>query len=207
LNIHTHNEADGRRRRGLVSQDIIIAAALELVSEGNVNPSAEDVAERAKLSKGTVFRQFGNMEQLHSRMVVEITRRLRSTAQPFQSTDWQSQLQEIMARRLTMFEVFLPFKRAADAYRHTSPTLQASHSSRLAEMRSGLESVLPPAILKKPTFLEAIDLLLGHETWQRLRIEQNLSEADARGVIETLMSLLLSAHGEATGASPTKSVT
>lgn len=188
---------NGHARRTQETRQRIIAAVLELLAEGNINPTAEEVALRAHVGRRTVFRHFMDMETLHEDIIVEISKRFTMLGGSFESGDWEGRLQEIMDGRLQRFEKFLPFKRAADAYRHTSPRLQAGYGMRLASMRSTLEGVLPPAIQALRPLFEAIDLTLSYEAWQRLRIEQGLCEADAREVIVTLLSHLISAHRNA----------
>ncbi len=48
----------GARRRGMKTKDRIVAAARELMEEGNPTPSAAEVAERANYSPRTVFACF-----------------------------------------------------------------------------------------------------------------------------------------------------
>ena len=60
--------ADGRRRRGEDNRARIVAAMLEIIQEGEVSPSAEQVAERADVGLRTVFRHFSDMDSLYSEM-------------------------------------------------------------------------------------------------------------------------------------------
>jgi hypothetical protein len=93
-----------------------------------------------------------------------------------------------------MFELFMPFQRASEAHRHSSPTLQAIYNAHVSTMRSRLIRTLPPEISNQQPLLEAIDVALSIEVWQTLRVKQNLSVADSSAVVETLLSHLLSAY-------------
>ena len=55
-------EVDGRFRRSVRSRERILDALRELVSEGNLRPTGQQVAARASVSLRTVFRQFDDME-------------------------------------------------------------------------------------------------------------------------------------------------
>ena len=55
-------EADGRVLRGARTRERIVDAVFELVSEGTVRPTAEEVASRAGVGIRTVFRHFDDME-------------------------------------------------------------------------------------------------------------------------------------------------
>jgi AcrR family transcriptional regulator len=49
-------------QRGARNRAAIVAALLELVGEGELEPTAEQVAERACVGTRTVFRHFADME-------------------------------------------------------------------------------------------------------------------------------------------------
>lgn len=172
---------DGRRRRSEQSRDRIITAMIELVEGGAITPSAEDVAARAAVGLRSVFRHFRDMESLYREMSLRIASQYQMWLVPFESPDWRGQLAETIDRRLTTYERLMPFKRAADAHRHESPSMQADYLATLGLMRARLESILPTGCAGD--LVEALDLLLSFEAWQRLRREQALSEADARRVI------------------------
>lgn len=190
---------DGRVRRKQGARQRTVAAALELLGEGNIRPTAEQIADRAGLGRRTVFRQFNAMEDLFREIVTELAKQYTVLNDPYQSTQWQDQLSELMDRRLTIYEQLLPYKRAADELRHSSHVLKESHVRRRADMRAKLEEILPPAILKNRTLLNVIDLTLSYDAWQRLRIEQDLSLDDARAAIELLLSVLLPDEGVVLG--------
>ncbi|MBU6156953.1 MAG: TetR/AcrR family transcriptional regulator, partial [Alphaproteobacteria bacterium] len=64
---------DGRRKRGDQSRRKIVDAMIALVREGEMSPSAAQVAERASVGLRTVFRHFDEMEILY-REIAEVTR-------------------------------------------------------------------------------------------------------------------------------------
>lgn len=184
---------DGRRRRSQSSRERIVAAMLELVAEGQITPSADQVASRASVGLRTVFRHFADMESLYAAMTGTLSQQYEMWQVPFASSDWRGQLNETIDRRLATYEKLLPFKRAADAHRHTSPAIQAEHKRTLDLMRQRLLSILPEPIVQNEPVLEAIDLLLSPEAWQRLRDEQHLTVDRARGVITAQIGALTKA--------------
>ncbi len=158
---------------------------LDLVADGAITPSAEDVAARAGVGLRSVFRHFRDMESLYREMSARLAQQYDSWQLPFESADWRGRLAETVDRRLTTYERLMPFKRAADAHRHESQVLQSDYAHSLAIMRSRLESILPEGAVADRALVESLDLLLSFEVWQRLRSEQHLPVADARAVIET----------------------
>ncbi|MBT5683609.1 MAG: TetR family transcriptional regulator, partial [Gammaproteobacteria bacterium] len=63
---------DGRKLRSEDSKRRIVSAMLELVREGRMAPTAEEVAKRAEVGLRTVFRRFKDMESLYAEMSVAI---------------------------------------------------------------------------------------------------------------------------------------
>ena len=172
---------DGRRRRSKDSRDKMVAAMIELVREGAIMPSAEQVATRAQVGLRTVFRQYKDMETLYAAMLGGLSQYYEGWADPLTAPDWQGQLVELMERRVATFERLLPFKRAGDAHRHMSPSIEAENVRMLALMRARLRSLVPEEV-DAVTF-ETLDLLGSFAAWQRLRSEQNLSVEQAREVV------------------------
>ena len=174
---------DGRRKRSEASREKLVAAMLALVGEGEVAPSAEAVAARAGVGLRTVFRHFADMEALYAGMAAKLAASYAHWLDPFTAPGWRAQLDEMATRRLDTYEKLMPYKRAADVHRHGSPTIQRNYSATLAAMRARLVALLPPALATDPVRRETIDLMLSFETWQRLRLDQELSAADARVVV------------------------
>jgi len=172
---------DGRRQRSKASRDKMVAAMIELVREGAIMPSAEQVATRAQVGLRTVFRQYKDMETLYAAMLGGLSQYYEGWADPLTAPDWQGQLVELTERRATTFERLLPFKRAGDAHRHMSPSIEAENTRMLALMRARLRSLVPETA--DMIAFETLDLMTSFAAWQRLRSEQNLSVEQAREVV------------------------
>jgi hypothetical protein len=110
---------------------------------------------------------------------------------PFSTSDWREQLAELLERRVEVFERLLPFKRAADAHRHESVTIQATHAASLQMLRQRLQGLLPKAMTADPLMFETLDMLLSLETWQRLRMEQKLPIETSRAIVKKQVALLV----------------
>jgi AcrR family transcriptional regulator len=175
---------DGRRRRSQQSRDRIIAAMMALVEEGQISPIAEQVAERAQVGLRSVFRHFNDMDSLFAEMAVRLARQYQTALVPFTSPDWQGRLAEAVERRIAIYESLLPYKRAADAHRHSSAAIQTSHVQTSQLLRARLQQLLPPHLENDSDAFEALDFLLSMDSWQRLRLEQKLPVERARAIIE-----------------------
>lgn len=183
-------ESDGRRQRSDASRRKIALAMLDLLRDGEIDPSADSVAERAGVGRRTVFRLFSDMEGVYREMHAVMTARLAPEfAKPFAGRTWAARLEEVIERRARMFELMLPIKTAADARRYGSNFLQAEHKKITKLQRQTLRAVLP-ASLAKDEALEALDLALSFEAWRRLRYEQGLSVKQAQAVLRRIVGAI-----------------
>lgn len=184
-------EVDGRRQRSDASRRKIALAMLDLLREGEADPSADLVAERAGVGRRTVFRLFSDMEGVFREMHAIMTSRLTPEfARPLTATTWRGRLDELIERRAKAFEQMLPIKTAADARRYTSNFLKTEHKNITRLQRQALLAVLP-ATFARNEMLEALDLALSFEAWRRLRDEQGLSVKQAQEVLRRMVSALV----------------
>jgi AcrR family transcriptional regulator len=191
----TQTQTDGRLQRSEASRERIVKAMLELVGEGDVSPSAESVAVRAKVGLRTVFRHFENMESLYREINARIVSEVRPIAEtPFRSADWKKQLDELIDRRVRIFERIMPFKAAGEVHRHHSEFLAAQAAEFTREQRNVLVRLLPREQRADAILVESLDLVFSFEAWRRLRKDQKLSPARARQVLEHLVRALLGAR-------------
>jgi AcrR family transcriptional regulator len=184
--------ADGRHRRSMSSQRRIVQAMLELVAEGNIAPSADEVSDRAGVGRRSVFRHFSDMDSLYREMQAILEAQFATiAAQPFKTTHWRDQVLELVERRAYAFERMAPYLRAGIVHRHHSPFLREGHARFVAILRALLVQRLPADVAKDQVFVDAVDLLISFEAWERLRHEQGLSPAQARQVICAAVTALL----------------
>lgn len=184
------SETDGRRRRSDESRRRIALAMLELVREGETEPSAELVASRAGVGRRTVFRLFDDMDGVYREMHAVMMERLAPELEtPIAGTTWRARLEQMVERRARVFEQMLPIKSAADAHRHRSKFLQAEHRKLTRMLREGLAQILPASLGKGET-VEGLELLLSFEAWRRLRQDQGLSARQAVAVVRRAVASL-----------------
>lgn len=175
---------DGRRERSATSRRRILAAMVELIEGGLPSPTAEVVAARAGVSLRTVFRHFEEMENLHLEIAALVFERIRPILdRPLATGEWPGMLAEIVDRRAEFFEILAPFKTAIDVHRHRSRAIAAQHRRITVLSRDLLVAALPAAVIDDRQTCELLGLLLSIEAWQRLREQQGLSVAEARGAV------------------------
>jgi AcrR family transcriptional regulator len=188
----TAAEADGRKHRSQKSQMLIVNAMLELVAKGNLEPSADQIAEIAKVGRRSVFRHFSDMDTLYREMNNSIAATMGSIVQqPFLAVDWRGQVLELVDRRAVGFEKMKPFLLAGQVHRHRSAFLKTAHAQFVGILRNILMAILPKDAARDAVLVEALDMLLSFESWNRLREDQGLSIAKSKRVLKQAIESLL----------------
>jgi AcrR family transcriptional regulator len=189
--------ADGRVRRGAQNRDRILDALYALIGEGELQPTAEQVARRAGVGERTVFRHFEDMETLHA----ELSGRLRREVAPLlEGRRPEGSLRErvaaLVVRRVRLLESIAPYHRSAVLQRPRSKFLQRAHAETCRTLREDLTRTLAPELEGDlGEMLEALDLVGSMEAWDRLRSEQRLGRERAARVMEVALLALLRADG------------
>ena len=184
--------ADGRVRRSQRSGQAIVEALFELVGEGVLEPTAQQVAERARLGIRTVFRRFSDMESLFA----EMDARLEAEALPLliggrPEGSLRERARALIRQRVSFFERIAPFKRSGNVKRWRSPFLRDRHARLVRALRAELIRWLPELARAPAAVADAVDLTTSFEAWDRLRSDQGLGRARAQAAVEqTVLSLL-----------------
>ncbi|HYC24228.1 MAG TPA: TetR/AcrR family transcriptional regulator [Candidatus Bathyarchaeia archaeon] len=179
---------DGRVRRSQRSGQAIVEALIELVGEGVVEPTAQQVARRARLGIRTVFRRFTDMESLFA----EMEARLHAEAVPLLLGGQvrgtiARRARALVRRRAMFFERIAPYKRSGNLKRPRSPFLRERHALLVLGLRADLKRWLPEVLRAPREVVDALDLATSFEAWDRLRTEQRLGPRRARLVVERLV--------------------
>ncbi|MGH7288522.1 MAG: TetR/AcrR family transcriptional regulator [Myxococcota bacterium] len=183
---------DGRVRRSEKSRQAIADAMFELVGGGVLQPTAQQVAERAGVGIRSVFRHFDDMEGLFAAMDA----RLRSEVVPLlREIEPEGALErragDLVERRVRLFERIAPYKRSANLARARSPFLRARHGALVRELRENLLHWLPEFERAPADLVEAVDLATSFEAWDRLRSDQRLSRERAHAALERIVLALV----------------
>src|SRR5215831_14521508 len=106
-------KVDGRNARSRRSRDALVAAMLEFVREGNLNPPAPEIARRAHVSRRIVFSHFRDLETLRAACLAKF-------AQQEQERFWrpispglplEQRLPAFVRERTARLEFTSPFRR------------------------------------------------------------------------------------------------
>jgi AcrR family transcriptional regulator len=184
--------SDGRLKRSVATRKKILQALTALTYEGVLSPTAEQVAMRADVGLRTVFRHFDDMDSLYR----EINTDLELKVQPLlkirlSGSTWQERVLQSIEIRSDFYESTAAMYLASQVHRHESDFLTQNLMDSARQQRDLLQRLLPAAVAKNSTLLNALDLVLSFETWIRLRREQGLALAQARDVMRLAVMALL----------------
>jgi AcrR family transcriptional regulator len=183
---------DGRQRRSERSREAIVQALLDLVGEGVLQPTAQQVAASAGVGIRSVFRHFADMDSLF----VAMDARIQAEALPLLIGDppkgsADERVRALAERRVAFFEKIGPYKRAGTIQRSRSAFLRTQHGNLVRLLRADLLRWLPELRRAPADLVAALDLALSFEAWDRLRSDQRLGRERARdAVVRTVTALL-----------------
>ncbi len=187
--------ADGRVRRGARNREQILDGLYALIQAGEIQPTAEQVARKAGVGARTVFRHFEDMERLNAEMSMRVERSVRPLfeAPPIRGS-LEERVRALVKQRVQLWEKIAPFRRSGMAWEGRSEVLRKNRLRMNRLMRGSVVEALGPEIERGPdALLEALDLLLSFETWERLRAEQRLGRTRATQVVEATLFAVLGA--------------
>ena len=177
-------QRDGRRSRTIETRKRIVHAVTELVREGKVAPTAEEVSARADVGLRTVFRHFDDMDSLYREIDEALGINVALMLQMILKGDsWQERLMENIKARCELYDTITPFLISGQVHRHTSEAVDASFRRKVALERAVLQHILPKSLQEDTPRFEALLMLLSPEAWIRLRRDQGLSTAAAIAAI------------------------
>lgn len=187
--------SDGRVRRGERSREAIVAALMELVGRGVLQPTVQQVAECAGVGVRSVFRHFSEMETLYRAMDA----RLEAEARPLlagavRGGTLAERAAALARQRAAFFERIAPYKRSGNLVRWRSPFLQDRHLNMQRLLRTDLLHWFPELDGAPSAAIEALDLATSFESWERLRFDRQLGAKAATAVVEVTVRALLREH-------------
>jgi AcrR family transcriptional regulator len=193
--------ADGRSARSHRSRLAIVNAMRELHAEGDLQPTAPRVAERAGVSLRTVWQQFADMETLlveASRRDNEIMRSLIKVIDPDQPL--AARIEQFTGQRARVLEQMTTTWRAARLAEPFSAELARNKARALALAKRDLETVFAAeltqlAAAKRRQLTEGLHAITIWSFWESARTELTLDPGSAEDLIRATFTALLAEAG------------
>lgn len=188
-----HTEAaDGQARHRARSRQRIVDAVVHLATEQGIEPTADRVAAIAGVTTRTVFRHFDDVEALRREIVTDLQVQTDALRVPYDpARDWREQLDELVLRRVGIFERYTRHILWAQALRQRSAVIEEDVQAYYGRLRKSIRVRLPAELAGHRNTLAAIEVVLSWEAWLRLRRDQKLSVKQATAVVQTLVDSVL----------------
>ena len=184
--------SDGRRQRSERSQTAIVEAALALMDEGALVPTAQQIADRAGVGIRSFFRHFADMDSL---FLAADEMLISSYEALFEVDDRAGTLSQRVARAIDLygnaFEKLRPIILCTQAQLWRSPKLRENYAWHQKRLRKELELWLPEVAVLPKDRREALHAIASFDMWHRLREHQGLSPKASSDIVTSLVNDLI----------------
>jgi len=188
----TQKSSDGRRQRSQRSRQKILEAMWALLLEGDMDPSAADIAERAGVGLRSVFRHFEDMDAIHRELVLVAEADVTPTLlKPYKSSHWKDRLLELAGRTAELWDRLRVPHTAGEIRRFKSDVLMDDYKRSRVKELSSVKALLPKELPGYETLLLSLDNVLCFSTVRRLREDRNLSLDDTKKVMTHMVDALI----------------
>jgi TetR/AcrR family transcriptional regulator, regulator of autoinduction and epiphytic fitness len=187
---------DKRVLRGRRNRDTVVRALIELISEGELEPTAAQIAERAGLSVRSIYHHFEDLPGLQKAVADEHFRSLVDIAVPV-SPDGPlaARLGAFVDQRAAVHERSMPMYRASLLNASRSTAIAASMAFSNEYLRVDLSQTFANELTAEPSWkLDALDAVASIDGWVRLRIAQGLDVDATTQVLARTIDTILSAR-------------
>lgn len=188
--------ADGRTARAQRTRAAIVDALLELLEEGDLQPTANRIAERAGISLRLIYHHFGDLEALFAAVAARQAERVSEIAEPVpDDLPLDERLVAFVEQRTTVLEWLTPVRRASLLHEPFSEELRRARDAMHEIGRQQVCRLFADALDEAPvgerdTLAEAIAAASGWSFWDDLRTRGLSIEEARRTVLLTLTRLL-----------------
>ncbi len=188
---------DGRSLRAARTREAVVEALLSLNDEGNLRPTAREIADRAGVSLRSVYVHFEDLEDLFSAAAAKQFERLVTLYVPL-PTDGPlpDRLDAFVSQRARIMEAAAPVRRAALLQEPFSPALAQVMALTRKAGRDEIERVFVTELERErgaagERLRASLDVAAGPGTWETLRVHDGLSVEQARLVVTEMLTKLL----------------
>lgn len=195
---HVEPQVDGRSARRDRNRDAVLDAVLELFAEGNLAPSADQVAQRSGVSLRSVYRYVEDSDDL-IRAAVE---RRREQVAPLFEIDGlgegplRDRIEALCRARVRAYDAVAATARASRARAYSSPVLRDQLDQASRQLRVQVAAQFAPELAAMPRatsdgVLAAADALCQMESIEQYRVRGGASSKETVALLVVALSRLL----------------
>jgi TetR/AcrR family transcriptional regulator, regulator of autoinduction and epiphytic fitness len=187
---------DGRVARGQRTRRNVAEAVMELLREGDPEPTARAVAQRAGVSLRLVFHHFSEMDDLyHYVAALQLRRQWSAMPRVSAKLSLATRIERTVAHRAALYEEISPIRRALVRRMPSSKGVTATLAAADGLLLENLKETFAPELAALATssrleVLEAMDVASSWEAWERLRTGSVLQVRGAKRVLTRMLESL-----------------
>ena len=186
---------DGRSMRAERNRRLVAEASLQLLEEGEAQPTAQMIARKSGVSTSTIFRLYEDLEAIRDTVIQSRLEQVKHLLiEVPRELPLEERITQLVNLRSQFYEKVAPIRRLVAPQRSTSELINKIltmnerafftrqknlFADEIAGLRSGDE------------ILQAIDNLMSWESWDRLRSIQKLSIRKSKQVLTAALTRLL----------------
>jgi TetR/AcrR family transcriptional regulator, regulator of autoinduction and epiphytic fitness len=189
--------ADGRTARKTATRDAIADALLDLLSDGQLRPTAREIAQRAGLSVRSVYVHFDDLDDLYCVSAGRAYARVAPLLEPAPDTGpLRDRVAGLVERRVQLYARIGGIARATQLQAPFSPTLARIVRDTQQRARREIERVFAHELdqLSAPRRSQVVavaSLLTAGSSLQQLLEMHELSEADATAsIVDAIVAVI-----------------
>ena len=183
---------DERRVRSERSRKSIIDAMVQLVEEGILVPTAQQVSERAGVGLRSVFRHFSDMESLFATADIKIREQYQGLfAGGDRNGSLKERLQHAVEQRALAYEASGNYLLTSKAQIWRYRVLREQYARAQRQLRKDLDDWLPELKRLTSQEREMVDAIASFEHWNRLREHQKLNKKTSTRLVTRLMHRII----------------
>ncbi|MBI4883297.1 MAG: TetR/AcrR family transcriptional regulator [Actinobacteria bacterium] len=191
-------DTDGRRALRERNRLSVVDAMLALYADGNLDPSSDEIAERAGLSPRSLFRYFDDLDDLVQVAIARHHARVAILAEVTTTPDQPlaERVERLVDQRLRLFEAIGSVGLVSRLRAPFQPLIATELRNARAFWRRQIEAVFACELEALGTarayrVLSCIDVLTSFESVQLMRDDQRLSRAQTAATLTESLRLLL----------------
>ncbi|NBE84063.1 TetR/AcrR family transcriptional regulator [Micromonospora rubida] len=187
---------DGRTARAERTRAAIVEAHLALISEGDLRPTGERIAERAGISLRTLWTNFKDMETLFEASGEELLRQQDAAYRPISpALPLAKRVDAFCRQRARLLQLIAPSARAAQMREPVSEQLHRNRLKHIARVRDEVEQLFAGELAQvgsgRKQLVDALVAASMWPTWSMLRDGLGLGVDQARAVMTRMVAALL----------------